>query len=262
MNVAAAKSQAGDTKPAEPGAILVMGGTSDIGLAIAAELLARQARPVVLAARLQSPHLSSAVAAMESAGATSVQTVDFDACDTASHPAVMERCFAMGSVGTAIVAFGILGDAKQLWHNQSLVVEAASVNFTAALSVGVLLGQALREQGAGQIVAVSSMAGEKVRPSNFVYGSTKAGMDAFYLNLGEALDRFGVQVLVVRPGFVNSKMTHGRKNLLSVSTRTVAVKTVQALDARRRVVRVPAVFGPLMGIYRHLPRTLARRMTF
>ena len=89
----------------------------------------------------------------------------------------------------AIVAFGLLGDAEELWQNQRKAVQIAEINYTAAVSVGVLLGEKMRAQGFGQIIAMSSAAGERVRRSNFVYGSTKAGLDGFYLGLGEAVAR-------------------------------------------------------------------------
>ena len=107
----------------------------------------------------------------------------------------------------AIVAFGLLGDAEELWQNQRKAVQIAEINYTAAVSVGVLLGEKMRAQGFGQIIAMSSAAGERVRRSNFVYGSTKAGLDGFYLGLGEALREYGVRVLVIRPGQVRTRMS-------------------------------------------------------
>ena len=112
-----------------------------------------------------------------------------------------------GDVDVAIVAFGLLGDAEELWQNQRKAVQIAEINYTAAVSVGVLLGEKMRAQGFGQIIAMSSAAGERVRRSNFVYGSTKAGLDGFYLGLGEALREFGVRVLVIRPGQVRTTTT-------------------------------------------------------
>jgi len=114
-----------------------------------------------------------------------VEYLDFDALDTASHPAVIESAWAHGDVDVAIVAFGVLGDAEELWQNQAKAVLTAQINYTAAVSVGVLVGEKMRAQGFGQIIAMSSVAGERVRRSNFVYGSTKAGLDGFYLGLSD-----------------------------------------------------------------------------
>ena len=90
-------------------------------------------------------------------------------------------------------------------------MQIAEINYTAAVSVGVLLGEKMRAQGSGQIIAMSSAAGERVRRSNFVYGSTKAGLDGFYLGLGEALREFGVRVLVIRPGQVRTTDERARQ---------------------------------------------------
>ena len=98
----------------------------------------------------------------------------------------------------------------------------------------------MREQGHGVIVALSSVAGERVRRSNFVYGSTKAGMDGFYLGLGEALREYGVQVVVVRPGFVRTKMTEGGRTSRCRSTRPMSpTAIVEAVAKRRDLVWVP-----------------------
>ena len=121
------------------------------------------------------------------------------------------------------MAFGLLGDAEELWQNQRKAVQIAEINYTAAVSVGVLLGEKMRAQGFGQIIAMSSVAGERVRRSNFVYGSTKAGLDGFYLGLGEALKPSGVRVLVIRPGQVRTRMSaHIKEAPLTVDKEYVA----------------------------------------
>ena len=170
-----------------PQTILLLGGTSEIGLAICERYLRNAAARVVLACLPDDPGRDDAAAQMKAAGARSVELIDFDGVDTESHPKMIDEAFAGGDVDVAIVAFGLLGDAEELWQNQRKAVQIAEINYTAAVSVGVLLGEKMRAQGSGQIIAMSSAAGERVRRSNFVYGSTKAGLDGFYLGLGEAL---------------------------------------------------------------------------
>ena len=136
---------------------------------------------------------------------------------------MIDAAFAGGDVDVAIVAFGLLGDAEELWQNQRKAVQIAEINYTAAVSVGVLLGEKMRAQGFGQIIAMSTVAGERVRRSNFVYGSTKAGLDGFYLGLGEALKPSGVRVLVIRPGQVRTRMSaHIKEAPLTVDKEYVA----------------------------------------
>src|SRR3954464_9932349 len=219
-----------------PQAILLLGGTSEIGLAICARYLRNAAARVVLACLPDDPGRDAAVAQMKAAGAKSVEVIDFDAVDTESHPKVIDEAFAGRDIDVAIVAFGLLGDAEELWQNQRKAVQIAEINYTAAISVGVLLGEKMRAQGSGRIIAMSSAAGERVRRSNFVYGSTKAGLDGFYLGLGEALRGHGVGVRVVRAGFVRSKMTVGMKPApLSVTPDDVAAATVEGVRRRREI---------------------------
>ena len=188
----------------EPQSLLLLGGTSDIASAIARRY-ARSGLRVVLAAR-PSERRTAAAAELIDLGCE-VTEVDLDARDHQSHAGTIEQAFAGGDIDIAVIAFGLLGDPEQAWHDPDLALELAEVNYTAPVHLGVLLGQHMQAQAHGWIVALSSVAGERVRRSNFVYGSTKAGFDGFFLGLGEALREYGVHVLVVRPGFVKSKMT-------------------------------------------------------
>ncbi len=250
-----------------PQTILLFGGTSEIGLAICERYL-RNARARVILADLPD-HLrkAEAIAAMEKAGAKEVEWLDFDGTDTDSHPAVVDKAFAHGDVDVAIVAFGILGNAEELWQNQRKAVQIASINYTAAVSVGVLLGEKMRAQGFGRIIAMSSAAGERVRRSNFVYGSTKAGLDGFYLGLGEALREYGVRVLVIRPGQVRTtttiehwKATGAKEAPFTVDKEDVAELAVTAAAKGKELVWAPGVFRYVMMVLRHIPRPIFRKL--
>lgn len=243
--------------------ILLLGGTSDIGLAIVQEFLSHGPARVTLAARLDSPRLDAAVRQVEQAGASAVEVIDFDAADTDSHPEVIDAAFANGDVDLAIVAFGTLGDAEELWQNQEKAVESAQINYTGAVSVGVLLGQKFKEQGHGTIVALSSVAGVKVRRSNFMYGSTKAGFDGFYTQLGEALRGSGAHVLVVRPGQVRTKMSADVKEApLTVDRQQVAEAVFRAVLDRKDIIWVHPAFQYVMTVLQHIPRPIFRKLPF
>jgi len=190
-----------------PQTVLLLGGTSEIALATAAAYAATRPPRVVLAAR-EGPRRVAAVEQLRSLGCM-VDVVDFDARDTAAHPAAIAACFAAGDVDVCLVAFGILGDQEQAWTDVDAAVALAQTNYVGAVSVGVLLAQRMSAQGHGSIVALSTVAAERPRRANFVYGSTKAGLDAFYSGLTEALRPAGVHVSVIRPGFVHSRMTRG-----------------------------------------------------
>jgi decaprenylphospho-beta-D-erythro-pentofuranosid-2-ulose 2-reductase len=244
-----------------PQTILLLGGTSEIGLAICERYLQNAHARILLAAMPGDPGRDDAVAQMKAAGARSVELIDFEATDSESHPKMIDAAFAQGDVDVAIVAFGILGDAEELWQNQPKAVQAVEINYTAAVSVGVLLGEKMRAQGFGQIIAMSSAAGERVRRSNFVYGSTKAGLDGFYLGLSEALREYGVRVLVIRPGQVRTRMSaHVKEAPLTVDKEYVANLAVTASAKGKELVWAPAAFRYVMMVLRHIPRSIFRKL--
>ncbi len=244
-----------------PQTILLLGGTSEIGLAICERYLQNTRARIVLAAMPGDPGRDAAVAQMKAAGARSVEMIDFEALDADSHPKMIDQVFAGGDVDVAIVAFGVLGDAEELWQNQRKAVQAAEINYTAAVSVGVLLAEKMRAQGFGQIIAMSTVAGERVRRSNFVYGSTKSGLDGFYLGLSEALREYGVHGLVVRPGQVRTRMSaHIKEAPLTVDKEYVANLAVTAAAKGKELVWAPAAFRYVMMVLRHIPRAIFRRL--
>jgi decaprenylphospho-beta-D-erythro-pentofuranosid-2-ulose 2-reductase len=244
-----------------PQTILLLGGTSEIGLAICERYLQGAAARVVLACLPDDPGRDDAVAQLSKAGAKAVEIIDFDALDTGGHAQVIDAAFAGGDVDVAIVAFGLFGDAEELWQNQAKAVAIAQINYTAAVSVGVLLAEKMRAQGFGQIIAMSSAAGERVRRSNFVYGSTKAGLDGFYLGLSEALREYGVRVLVIRPGQVRTRLSaHLKEAPLTVDKDYVANLAVTASAKGKELVWAPGAFRYVMMVLRHVPRRIFRKL--
>ena len=232
-----------------PQSILVLGGTSEIGLAVVEAFASDRPLRVVLAAR-PSERLTAARTRLEQRG---------NAVDT--HDDAVRKCFASGDVDVAVVAFGLLGDAEKAWTDVGAAAELATVNYTAAVTVGVALAARMREQGHGAIVALSSVAGERPRRANFVYGSTKAGLDAFYTGLTEALRPHDVGVTVVRPGFVHTRMTDGMTPApLSTTPEAVAAVIVDAVRTHREQVWAPAPLRAVMSVLRHLPRPVFRRL--
>lgn len=242
-----------------PQSLLVLGGTSDIGLAIAENYMARGPLRVVLAGR-PSPRLDSAAERLRAGGAT-VETVRFDARQPETHREAVAAAFAGGDIDVTVLAFGVLGDPEKAWTDVDAARELAEVNYVAPLTVGVALAERLREQGHGHLVALSSVAGERIRRSNFVYGSTKAGMDGFFVGLTEALRPHGIGVTVVRPGFVRSRMTEGLPAApLAQTPQQVADVVVAAVRHGREVVWAPAALRPVMSALRHVPRALFRKL--
>ena len=241
-----------------PQSLLLLGGTSEIGLTLARKLVADRCRRVVLAGR-PSPALDLAAEDLRAAGAQ-VEILPFEASDSEAHPALVEKAF-VDDVDLAVVAFGILGDQAEAERDAAHAVEIATTNYVGALSVIVPVSQAMQRQGHGSLVVLSSVAGERPRKANFAYGSSKAGLDAFATGLGDALHGTGVHVMVVRPGFVRTKMTaHLEPAPLATTPEQVADAIVTGLRRRRETVWVPGAMRYVMSALRHVPRPIFRKL--
>lgn len=244
-----------------PQSLLLLGGTSEIGLAIIEEYLSKAPMRVVLAALPNDPLRAQSVAQVEAAGASSVEVIDFDATAFDTHEQTIEQAFAGGDIDVAIVAFALDGDAEELWQDQRKAVLLAQVNYTGSVSVGVLLGARLKDQGHGQIIAMSSVAGLRPRRSNFVYGSSKAGFDGFYLNLGQALEPFGASVLVIRPGMVRTKFSaHVKEAPMTVDKDAIARLAVDAATKGKSLIYAPAPWALVMFGLKNVPQPIFKKL--
>ncbi|MFD9908440.1 decaprenylphospho-beta-D-erythro-pentofuranosid-2-ulose 2-reductase [Streptomyces sp. NPDC059063] len=242
-----------------PQSLLVLGGTSEIALATARRLAARRTRKIWLAGR-PSPTLEKSAEQLRALGADT-RTVPFDALDAESHPAALAKVFAQHDIDMVLLAFGILGDQARDEGDPLSAVRVAQTNYTGAVSAGLVCAKALQAQGHGSLVVLSSVAGERARRSNFIYGSSKAGLDAFAQGLGDALHGTGVHVMVVRPGFVRSKMTAGLEEAPLATTPAAVAEAIETgLRRRSETVWVPGTLRVVMSALRHVPRPLFRRL--
>ena len=244
-----------------PQSVLVLGGGSDIGVATARALVARRARTVILAGR-HPDALEGTAAELRGVGADRVDVVAFDARDVSSHAAFVEDVFARhGDIDVVLFAFGVLGDQAQAEKDADAAIAMVETNCVGAVSVGVHVANRMRLQGHGALVVLSSVAAERPRRSNFVYGASKAGADAFFTGVGDALVGSGVRVLVVRPGFVHTKMTTGLPPApFSTTPDEVAAAIVRALETGAEEIWVPAKLRAVMSLLRHVPRAVFRKL--
>jgi len=240
--------------------VLVLGGSSDIALATVRALVADGTERVILAAR-EPARLAAEADALRHLGAATVELVGFDAGELGGHEAFVERAFAAGDLDLVLVAFGVLGPARRRQRDRDEALEVMHVNLVGAVSVILPVAARLERQGHGTLAVLTSVAGERARASNFVYGASKAGLDAFCQGLGDALAGSGVHVMVVRPGFVRTKMTAGRPpQPLATTPEAVAEATIDGLRAGAHTVWVPAVMRWAMRGLRLLPRPVFRRL--
>ena len=241
------------------GTVLVLGGRSEIGVEVAERLA--PGRVVVLAAR-RHHDLGAECARVLAAGASEVHTVEFDADDVAAHAGLLAAVAEEhGPIGVAVVAFGVLGDQARAERDPAHAVEVVHTDYVAQVGVLTVLANLLRAAGGGQLVVFSSIAGVRVRRANYLYGSAKAGLDGFATGLADALHGTGVEVLVVRPGFVVGRMTAGMSPAPFSSTPgQVADAVLDALRSHRRSVWVPRSVGLVALAFRLLPGWAWRRL--
>jgi len=242
----------------EPQSILLLGGTSEIGRAIADELITPATRTLVLACRrpddAQPEHFAR--------DGLEVVVEYFDAAETANHDAFVRMVVAeRGDIDMAIVAFGQLGSQDEFDADPQRAAEVVHVNYTAAVAACLALAAQMRRQGHGHIAVLSSVAGERARAANYVYGSSKAGLDAFAQGLGDALQGTGVGVTVIRPGFVHSKMTRGMKSApFAVTPRVVGERAAAGIRSGKHTVWTPGILRYVFSVLRHVPRPIFRRL--
>jgi decaprenylphospho-beta-D-erythro-pentofuranosid-2-ulose 2-reductase len=240
----------------QPQTILVLGGRSDIAHAIVRALASSALTTVVLAHRGGDP--------VELEGlddSVQVHCVSFDATDHSSHAAFIDGVAAEhGDLDIVIQAFGQLG-GPEANTDPTAAGDLVDVNVTGAVSSGLAVAGRFRTQGHGVLVVLSSVAGVRTRPSNFVYGATKAGQDAFSTGLGHALAGSGARVMTVRPGFVRSAMTEGLDEApFACDPSDVADAVAAGLRSRKSVVWVPGVLRYVFAILRIVPGSVWRKL--
>jgi len=242
--------------------IVLFGGTSEIGQAI----LRRVVKPGVSRLVLVSRDIDAANrVSQELVGAHSeldVHHVRYEASDAASmEHVVAEVADAIGDIDVAIVAQGLLNEGADYYANPSSLIDLVNVNFTGEMVLLYALASRMRQQGYGKIVVLSSVAGERVRRGNPVYGATKAGIDGFALALDHELAGSGASVLVVRPGFVSTKMTTGMKKVpFSTDPETVARIVEKGIASDKKIVWAPAPLQWMFLILKNLPIVIWRRL--
>ena len=246
--------------PGQPRRVVLLGGTSEIGQAIVAAMAAQGPLTPVLCGRdLQA--LDAAASHLAGLGCGPAERRHLDADDLSTHPGVMEAIFAEGPVDAIVLAVGTLGGQAALDTPRAEALALLGTNFLGAGSLLEAGLQRLRAQGRGEMIVLSSVAAVRPRAGLAYYGAAKAGLDALAQSLGDAALADGVRTLVVRPGFVHTKMTAGLSPApLATTPEAVAAVTVKALGGRAHTVWAPPAVRWLFMILSLLPRPLWRRL--
>jgi decaprenylphospho-beta-D-erythro-pentofuranosid-2-ulose 2-reductase len=241
--------------------ILLLGGTSEIGLAVLSALDLTPDTDVVLAGR--------DVQALESAGKTlpscRVSAVIYDATDVASHQAFADSVCADGVPDLLVAATGVLTPQPAVQEDVSLAATMIETNFTGQVTTLLAFGARMAKRGSGTMVVLSSVAAVRPRRFNSVYGAAKAGLDAFARGYADALHGAGVRVLLVRPGFVTGRMTSGMTPApLATTPAKVGAAVASALRGpareRSRAIWVPVPLALLAAVMRLVPRSVWRNL--
>lgn len=243
--------------------VFVLGGSSEIALTTVRRMITDGHTSRVILAVREPGDSSDAADDLRAAGATEVDIVAFDALDPDTHVRTIDDVFDRdGDIDVVLMAFGVLGDQAAFEADPVSAAQAVAVNFAGAASAGLAVSARLREQGHGTLVVLSSVAGERARKSNFVYGSSKAGLDAFAQGLGDSLVGSGASVLIVRPGFVHTKMTAGLEAApMSTTPEAVAEVIIDGIAKRKRIVWAPAPLRWVFTGMRHLPTPVWRKVS-
>lgn len=234
---------------------VLLGGTSEIGQAIVRAVGLAPGGRVVLAGRtpVTMDHLPPEVKS---------ETAIYDAAAPETHDELVASLVAAyGDLDLVIAAAGVLGSQDEHDADTLAAVRTMQTNYVGNVSAIIAVARQMKAQGHGTIVVISSVAGLRGRASNYLYGSTKAGLDVFASGLADALVGTGVNVVIVRPGFVHSRMTKGMKAApQSTTPEAVADLTAAALKAGKTDVYAPGTLAVMFLVLRNLPRVIFRRL--
>jgi decaprenylphospho-beta-D-erythro-pentofuranosid-2-ulose 2-reductase len=239
--------------------ILIVGATSAIATEVA-RAFAEHGASLILTGR-KPERLAALADDLAVRGAAAVETAVLDVLATESHTGVVERAFAPGRLDVAVIAHGTLPDQTRCQESAAETVRALEVNFTATAALLTLLANRFEAQGGGVIAVITSVAGDRGRQSNYVYGAAKGGLAVFLQGLRNRLHHRGVSVVTLKPGFVDTPMTaEVSKNPLFTTARRAGRAIHSAIEGRRDVAYIPWFWRPIMALVTSLPESVFKRL--
>jgi decaprenylphospho-beta-D-erythro-pentofuranosid-2-ulose 2-reductase len=243
-----------------PSRILVLGGTSRIAIATMRLLAGLGARFFLVARRYE--RLDVVARDLLTRGAADVVCESMDLDDTAAHPELLASAVeVLGVIDLALIAHGVLGDQELAQLDYANAAAVFQTNLLSAVSLITWLANYFEETRQGTLAVISSVAGDRGRKSNYVYGASKAGLNVFLDGVQNRIDRSGVQVLTIRPGFVATPMTaHLPQGPLFASPERIGRGVLKAIAARKDVVYLPGFWRPIMFAVRIIPQSIFKKM--
>ncbi len=240
--------------------IVVLGATSGIAEATC-WIWATQGASLFLVAR-NAEKLAVVAADLKTRGAAYVDTAVADLDNTGDHASLLTHAInSLGGMDVAYLAHGILGDQAAAEQDFAVAEQILRTNFVAPVSMLTWLANYCVQRHSGVLAVISSVAGDRGRKSNYLYGASKAGLSAFLGGLRNRVDREGVTVLTIKPGPVKTAMTAGMKGSEKFAdVEKVAKAIVGAVDAKKDTLYVPFVWGPIMGVIQHIPEQVFKKL--
>jgi decaprenylphospho-beta-D-erythro-pentofuranosid-2-ulose 2-reductase len=241
--------------------VLIVGATSAIAEATA-RILAQRGDALYLVAR-NANQLETIASDLQVRGASKVGKEIMDANDLAAHELMLARAEqTLDGLDTVLIAHGTLSDQAACQADVDLTLQEIRTNALSAVALLTLVAQRFESRRCGTLAVISSVAGDRGRQSNYVYGSAKALMSAFLSGMRQRLAKAGVAVITIKPGFVDTPMTAAipRKGLLWAKPHQIAVGIVRAIDRSTPVVYLPWFWRIIMLIIRSVPERIFMRM--
>ncbi len=238
--------------------VLVLGAKSDIGIALA-HRFAKEGYDVQLAAR-NSNRLKEDCFDINIRYGINATFYEFDALDLNSHENFILSLKKTPDI--AIYAIGALGNQKEDEKNIKQSIEIIRTNFEGLVSIFGIFANYFKKRGSGTLIGISSVAGDRGRGSNYIYGSAKAGVSTFLSGLRNSLNPFGIHVITVKPGFVKTKMTSHLKlpKKLTTNPKIVANSIYYAYKSRKNIVYIKPIWKYIMQFIKVIPESFFKKM--
>ena len=246
--------------PGAPQRILVLGATSGIAEATC-RIWASRGASLFLVARNEAK-LAVVAADLKTRGASYVDTAVADLDRLEDHvPLLTHAINSLGGMDVAYLAHGVLGDQAKAEQDVAVAEGILHTNLIAPVSMLTWLANYCVQRHSGVLAVISSVAGDRGRKSNYLYGASKAGLSAYLAGLRNRVDREGVTVLTIKPGPVKTAMTAGMKGSEKFADVDKVAKTiVAAIDAKKDTLYVPFQWGPIMWVVRHVPERVFKKL--
>ncbi len=240
--------------------VLIFGATSAIAQAVA-KILAHRGSDLFLVARNEAK-LAAIAQNLQVLGGPSphCKSIDFSSTDQITN-VIREAETTLGGLDVVLIAHGSLPDQQACEADPRQALEAMQANFLSTVAILTAAANELAKQQRGCIVVISSVAGDRGRQSNYVYGAAKGGLTVFVQGLRQRLAKSGVRVITVKPGFVDTPMTaHLPKNLLFAQPETIASGIIQAIEKNKDVVYLPFFWRFIMLVIRSIPERFFKKL--